>query len=315
MEKKGETPEQIRALEGDKRKKADIKSLEDLFKKDESLRPLINEIGESLEEVFSGKKDIIIEPLVGYFSQELEKRGFEIPQEEREVLFEDFVMEDFVPRYAFDKIMPFVVREDYDGGIKEITKIANLLEDAFGGRGGEKFLKIRSSVEKNFPAEIRLLLNPESPEAKKRAIKKQVELRDAATMWREAQEKKQEEKEKEDDTVTAGGIEEDREEKTDSAAQETLTEKVTRLTDRQIRERLIGERNFNAHHPELKKGEVFLINVLRNAPPGYSGFETIDYKTKRMGKKGYNPLGLEVNEWAPVFVSKEEYEKNPRKRS
>ncbi len=301
MEKKGETPEQIASFEGDKRKKADIKSLEDLFKKDESLRPLINEIGESMEQVFSGKKDIIIKPLVGYFSNELEKRGFEIPQEEKEALFEDFVMENFIPRYAFPKIMRFVIQENYEGGIKEITKIANLLEDAFGERGGEKFLKIKASIEKNFPAEIRLLLNPESPEAKKRAIKKQAELRDAAKMWREAQEKKKEENE--GGAIAAGGVED----KEPESAEGNVG-----LIDRMLNERQ-GD-NFNAHHPELRPGEVFLVNILRHAPPKYPGFETLDYETKRMGKKGYNPLGIEVKDWAPVFVAKEEYEKKPRKR-
>jgi hypothetical protein len=59
--------------------------------------------------------------------------------------------------------------------------------------------------------------------------------------------------------------------------------------------------NFNRNHPELRPGEVFLTND--NAP----GFETISWKTKRLGRQAYNMKG-ELTWGLPVFVQATELE-------
>jgi hypothetical protein len=65
----------------------------------------------------------------------------------------------------------------------------------------------------------------------------------------------------------------------------------------------------NANHPELKKAEVFLINVISEKV-----FNDINYKTKRMGAVAYSEPGKEIKKLCegggpfPVFVQKAEYD-------
>jgi hypothetical protein len=55
-------------------------------------------------------------------------------------------------------------------------------------------------------------------------------------------------------------------------------------------------------HPELRIGEVFLINADRNR------FEKLPWKTKRAGCSTFDGNGTPINheDWFPVFVASEE---------
>jgi hypothetical protein len=64
-------------------------------------------------------------------------------------------------------------------------------------------------------------------------------------------------------------------------------------------------------HPELRPGEMFLTNMDKNR--GFDGAytELAKYKTLRKGKIAYSIRGNKVPSSVPVFVSIEEYQKNP----
>ncbi len=59
---------------------------------------------------------------------------------------------------------------------------------------------------------------------------------------------------------------------------------------------------FNNNHPELKKGEIFLLNI------GWNEFNEIKWKTKRQGKHAYTNHGRPVKRLVPVFVQHSELE-------
>jgi len=59
----------------------------------------------------------------------------------------------------------------------------------------------------------------------------------------------------------------------------------------------------NQGHPELRPGEVFLTNSFADA-------KAIGYISKRIGKMAYDIYGNTIEDYVPVFVSKDEFEKN-----
>lgn len=59
----------------------------------------------------------------------------------------------------------------------------------------------------------------------------------------------------------------------------------------------------NAHHPELRPGEVFLTNIW----PG--GVKEMAWRTAREGIQGYDSNGKKLKSWRPIFVQKSELEK------
>lgn len=66
----------------------------------------------------------------------------------------------------------------------------------------------------------------------------------------------------------------------------------------------IKEAGFNAGHPELKKGEIWLTNI-QNLNSDV--FQQIGWKTKRLGNTAYCLDGEILNNsqskiWRPVFV-------------
>ncbi len=85
------------------------------------------------------------------------------------------------------------------------------------------------------------------------------------------------------------------------------------------------EISVNETHPELKEGEMWIANIAQSPGPGividgkqYDGPQTefipeteksykgLGWKTKRVGKTGFNYLGM-PNGSVPVFIKKEEY--------
>ena len=63
---------------------------------------------------------------------------------------------------------------------------------------------------------------------------------------------------------------------------------------------------FNAEHPELEDGEMFLSNT------NEEGYQRIRWKTKRRGEVAYNIDGIIIDKQSinlfPVFVQKQEYD-------
>ena len=74
----------------------------------------------------------------------------------------------------------------------------------------------------------------------------------------------------------------------------------------------MGEQNYNLNHPELRKGEVFYMNL------GLFEFRDLEIESKRYGSISYNIYGQRSNgrlQVRPVFVDKEELKKfNERAR-
>lgn len=73
-------------------------------------------------------------------------------------------------------------------------------------------------------------------------------------------------------------------------------------------------KNFNDNHPEIRKEEIFLQNViaprfgdLLRALPGLD-FNKIEYSTKRMGRTAYDCDGKVLPLARPVFVSRAEHD-------
>lgn len=58
---------------------------------------------------------------------------------------------------------------------------------------------------------------------------------------------------------------------------------------------------FNETHPEMREGELFLINAT------WAGYERIRWKTKRRGLQAYTEQGEEVTGYIPVFVQRKEF--------
>jgi len=99
--------------------------------------------------------------------------------------------------------------------------------------------------------------------------------------------------------------------------------------------------DFNRNHPELKKGEIFLINIMsgqtifehmvvQKSPESerlyypafkristggvWGDFDSIDFKSKRLGKKAYNAQGQIIQGRRPVFVSLWEFKEMAEKK-
>lgn len=85
------------------------------------------------------------------------------------------------------------------------------------------------------------------------------------------------------------------------------------------------QKDFNRHHPELRKGEVFISNISLSTPPicpdfvGYtdnrSEWECIELKTKRMGDVAYDVYStpLRGTDLRPVFAKRAELQKQKTK--
>lgn len=61
---------------------------------------------------------------------------------------------------------------------------------------------------------------------------------------------------------------------------------------------------FNETHPELMEGEMFLHNVFGN-----DDWESLRYKTKRLGIQAYTREGVPLRDPRPAFVQRTEFEK------
>ena len=81
---------------------------------------------------------------------------------------------------------------------------------------------------------------------------------------------------------------------------------------------------FNGKHPELREGEIFLMNIDHDVWWTEGGFEMhsnqpenkfeiLDYKTKRKGGVAYSSDGKEIFGAYPVFIKKEEWEETKKK--
>lgn len=60
-------------------------------------------------------------------------------------------------------------------------------------------------------------------------------------------------------------------------------------------------------HPECKDDEVFYANV--NITRDYSSFNSIKFKTKRLGIDAVSSNGCILSQLNPVFIKKEELER------
>ena len=60
-------------------------------------------------------------------------------------------------------------------------------------------------------------------------------------------------------------------------------------------------------HPECKDDEVFYANV--NITRDYSSFNSINFKTKRLGIDAISSNGCILSQLNPVFIKKEELER------
>ena len=70
----------------------------------------------------------------------------------------------------------------------------------------------------------------------------------------------------------------------------------------------------NKNHPELQEGEVFLTNAFDDRIPMHiddyvddrSDWESIGWRSKRMGEVAYDIYGNPINGMFPVFVGRDE---------
>lgn len=69
--------------------------------------------------------------------------------------------------------------------------------------------------------------------------------------------------------------------------------------------RTVGDGNFNKNHPEIREGEVFLINCSED------DFRIMSWETKRRGQVAYDFQGSRsgLDKIYPVFIKREELEK------
>ena len=75
--------------------------------------------------------------------------------------------------------------------------------------------------------------------------------------------------------------------------------------------------NFNHKHPELREGEIWLSNVLKeyNSSRRTKCYDDFTYKSKRLGKQAYDIHGNLIEEASPVFISKAEHQERVKKYS
>jgi len=74
-----------------------------------------------------------------------------------------------------------------------------------------------------------------------------------------------------------------------------------------------SEPNFNANHPELQEGEVFLTNMLPDRVlDDQSDWEAIGWATKRVGLVAYDRKGNPLDDYIPVFIQRSESEEAVR---
>lgn len=67
--------------------------------------------------------------------------------------------------------------------------------------------------------------------------------------------------------------------------------------------------SFNATHPELGAGELFLGNM------DDRDFTNCGWTTKRRGRQSYDRYGVPYNSARPVFVMTAEIQKHPESKS
>ena len=74
--------------------------------------------------------------------------------------------------------------------------------------------------------------------------------------------------------------------------------------------------DFNQTHPELREGEIFLCNVGGNFDvfrdrfmPIHEVFDSIGWKSKRIGSVAYTRDGKPIKNMRPIFVERVELER------
>jgi hypothetical protein len=63
---------------------------------------------------------------------------------------------------------------------------------------------------------------------------------------------------------------------------------------------------FNKQHPELKEGEMFILNEEENSTAQIT-FASMPYETKRYGKTAYDDTGKKLEKTKPIFIKIEEF--------
>ena len=75
----------------------------------------------------------------------------------------------------------------------------------------------------------------------------------------------------------------------------------------------------NRRHPELREGEIFLINLIidpESKKDETGWYENIPFQSKRLGDQAYQTGGEPLeNKWKPLFVNEEDFKTTLSRKS